>query len=469
VETLLTLQERLPEGAVRSDPDELRSRSHDWWALALLREARGDQPTLPAAVVVPTSTEDVAAVLAWAQTTRTPVVPRGAGSGVSGGAEPVAGCVVLDLSELDRVLEVDEVSQVVHVQAGMRGDRLEARLETHGLTAGHYPQSIAISSVGGWIAASGAGQASAGYGAIEERLVGLSMVLPGGRVLRVPPTPRSAAGPDLRRLLIGWEGTLGVITEAYLQCDRRPAGFEWEAFRFAAFERCMDAFRHIVRSHAGAAVMRAYDPTDATLNFGRVGHGEGCVAIVGFPAELPGLDDRRRAAVDLAAAAGGEPLGPAFGEHWWAHRNDAVDTYRRIMGPDRMFGPGVVVDTMEVAGLWRGLPRLYDAVRAALGEHAEAVGCHLSHVYASGSSLYFTFLVRATDDREVEPAYLATWDAALKACLAQGGTITHHHGVGRLKAAYLAGELGEEGVALLRKIKDAVDPFGLMNPGTLFA
>ena len=208
------LRNRLPPGAVATDGEILRGRAIDSWTLALLRRVRGDELPVPAAVVFPVSTDEVAAVLAWASETRTAVVPRGAGSGVCGGAQAVPGAVVVDLSRMDRVTGVDLVSRVVHVQSGLRGDRLEDALATHGLTVGHYPQSIAMSTVGGWIAASSAGQASAGFGAIEDVLLGLTAVLPGGEVLRCRPVPRSAAGPDLRRLLVGSEGTLAVVTEA---------------------------------------------------------------------------------------------------------------------------------------------------------------------------------------------------------------------------------------------------------------
>jgi alkyldihydroxyacetonephosphate synthase len=229
----------------------------------------------------------------------------------------------------------------------------------------------------------------------------------------------------------------------------------------------MDAFREVIRSGAGPAVMRAYDEPDAMINFGSLGHAGGCVAMLGFADDLPGLDARMAAAASLCKAAGGNGLDPSYGDHWWGHRNDAVETYRRIMGPERMFGSGMVVDTMEIAGLWAGLPELYEGVRAELSARADAVGCHLSHVYPSGSSLYFTFVLRASDDREVERIYLETWDAALRRCLDLGGSMTHHHGVGKLKAALLELELGPEGVALLRTIKRAVDPNGLLNPGTL--
>jgi alkyldihydroxyacetonephosphate synthase len=395
------------------------------------------------------------------------VAPRGGGSGVCGGVAAGDGWVVLDLSRMDRIVSLDAVSQVVDVQAGVRGDRLEAFLGEHGLTVGHYPQSIALSTVGGWVAAASAGQASTGYGAIEDVLLGLTAVLPGGRVLRLHPTPRSAAGPDLRRLLVGSEGTLAVLTEAFLACSPRPLGLRWEGFRFEQVAACLAGVREMFRTGAGMTVLRGYDEVDAGLAFGSLGQSTGCVAIAGFAADLPGLDDRRRATREAARAAGGQDLGEGHGTHWWQHRNDAVDLYRRIMGPERLFGPGVVVDTMEVAGLWGALPELYRAVGAALGRHAEAVGCHVSHVYRSGASLYFTFLLRGADDHDVERRYLAGWQDAGTSCRAAGGTITHHHGVGRLKAGFLPAELGEEGVALLRRIKAAVDPQWTLNPGAL--
>jgi alkyldihydroxyacetonephosphate synthase len=433
----------------------------------MLRETRGDAPSLPYAVVLPTSTEEVSAVLAWSVESRTPVVPRGGGSGVGGGAQPAEGALVLELSGMDRILDLDEVSHAVTVQAGVRGDAVEDELGRHGLTLGHYPQSLAISTVGGWIAASSAGQASVGYGAIEDLLLGVTAVLAGGGILRLRAVPRSAAGPDLRRLLVGSEGTLAVVTEAVLSCSPRPPGWAWEGFRFAEFDASMEAMRGIVRSGAGPGVIRAYDQPDSLLAFGTSGHSQGCAAIVGFASDLPGLEERRRTVRETAGTSGGEPVGPDYGEHWWSHRNDAADLYQRIMGADRAFGTGVVVDTMEVAGLWSGLPRLYAGVRDALARRAEAVACHLSHVYPAGSSLYFTFLLRAPDDTRAEEAYLASWEDAVRACLDAGGTITHHHGIGRLKARFLEGDVGPEAIAVLRRIKDAMDPSSVLNPGVL--
>ena len=465
---------RLPGGAVTTDADILRERAIDSWALALLRRVRGDDLPVPAAVVLPARTEEVATVLAWACKAHVAVIPRGGGSGVCGGATADAGSIVLDLSRMNHVTGVDPVSQVVQAEAGVRGDQLEDALASHGLTVGHYPQSIASSTVGGWIAASSAGQASTGFGAIEDVLLGCTAVLPQGAILRCRPVPRSAAGPDLRRLLVGSEGTLAVVTEATLACRARPASWDWLVFGFPSFAALADGLRDAVRAETGAAVIRGYDEADAQLNFAALGHAGGCMGMLGFPAG-PGkpaasnaLAARQEQARDVLRRAGSSgPLDASYGEHWWQHRHDAVDTYARIMGPDRAFGPGVIVDTVEVAGLWSAVPRLYAGIRDALAAHAQAVLCHLSHLYSSGSSLYFTFLISGTDDQDAAARYLAAWDDAVRSCAAASGTLTHHHGVGRLKAAYLTGELGEAGVDVLKKIKKALDPQQIMNPGVL--
>jgi alkyldihydroxyacetonephosphate synthase len=370
---------------------------------------------------------------------------------------------------MERIVDFDEASFAVTVEAGIRGDRLEGALNAQGFTLGHYPQSMAISSVGGWIATASAGQASAGYGSIEDLLLGLTAALPSGEVVRLPASPRSAAGPDLRSLLIGSEGTLAVVTEAALSVSPLPRGMRWAAFQPASFRHGIELARAVMHSGAHPDVVRLYDDVDAALAFGSAGHTGGPVLLLGFRDEAT-AEQGIEICGHLASAAAATVLLSSLGEHWWIHRNDAVGLYRSIMGEERSFGPGVVVDTMEVAGLWSRLPALHDSIRAALLSHAsEAVGCHLSHPYGSGASLYFTFLMRAPDDQAAERAYLTGWEAALRACLETGGTITHHHGIGLLKAPFLADELGTGGIRVLRAIKKALDPEGVLNPGKLLS
>ena len=461
------MQSMLPNVAIATDEETLRSTTADWWPLALLKQVRGDTPDLPFAVARPRSTEEVSNVLAWANEARVPVVPRGGGSGVCGGAVPTAGSLVLDLRSMNHVLSIDPVSQVVYTEAGILGDELESALNEQDLMLGHYPQSFSLSTVGGWIAATSAGQATPGFGFIEDRLLGATVVLADGEVVRLKPVPRSACGPDLRRLFLGSEGTLAVVTEAWLACAPFSDRVAWDGYRLPSFDACMAAARAVLRAGIHPRINRGWDEDDSAHGFASLGHDSGCVSVVGFTDGEPAVEERRRAAAQIFGAHAGEPIGPAPGELWFRHRLDAADTFQAIMGPSRSLGSGVIIDTIEIAGLWSGLPELYRSVREALLEHAESARCHFSHVYPSGACLYYTFVLRDADDFAVEARYERLWDAAAGACTSAGGTLTHHHGFGRLKARFLDAELGPGAAGVLRRIKETLDPNGILNPGSL--
>jgi alkyldihydroxyacetonephosphate synthase len=460
-----SLAAQLSQGAVSTDPADLAAHAHDWWTLALLRQRRGDAFTLPAAVVRPSSTEEVATVLRWAQETRTPVVPFGGGSGVSGGAEAIAGSIALDTRRMNAVLGVDADALTVSAQAGIGGRELEEDLVGRGFTLGHFPQSIDISTLGGWVAARSAGQKSARYGRLEDMVLGLEVVLPGGAVVRTRPAPASAAGPDLARLFIGSEGTLGVITEATLAIRPEPRAVAHGAYGFASFTEGLAAVRRVAQEELRPAVMRLYDENDVGIAFrDAADRPDGSLLVLRFEGDAI-AEPEEHAVRELVENAGGKDLGPKLAERWWEHRNDAVGTFRQIM-LEGLLGPAAAVDTMEIAGMWPAT-ELYEAVRAALSAHADVVGCHASHPYAQGACLYFTFVfVGATDDSAVEARYRGAWADAVAATLAAGGTITHHHGVGLLKAPWLPQELGA-GFEVLRAVKRALDPWGIMNPGKL--
>jgi len=462
---LASLSALLPDGSVSTEPADLAAHAHDWWTLALLKERRGDAVAQPVAVVRPASTDEVAAVLRWAQETRTPVVPFGGGSGVSGGVEAIEGSIAIDTRQLTEVLSLDETALTVTAQAGIGGAVLEEWLAERGYTLGHFPQSIEISTLGGWIAARSAGQKSARYGRLEDMVLGLEVVLPGGRVVRLDPQPASAAGPDLARVFIGSEGTLGVVTEATLAVRRAPATITHGAYAFETFAAGLEAVRAVAQAELRPAVMRLYDETDVGIAFrDAADRPEGALLILRFEGDAI-ADDEESALRTIVEQEGGRDLGPALGERWWEHRNAAVATFRQIMLKE-MLGPSAAVDTMEIAGLWP-VTDLYASVRAALGAHADVVGCHASHPYAQGACLYFTFVfIGASNEAALEARYRAAWEEAAEATLAGRGTITHHHGVGVLKAPWLARELGE-GFEVLRAIKRALDPAGIMNPGKL--
>jgi alkyldihydroxyacetonephosphate synthase len=439
----------------------------DWWPLALLKKVRGDVPVLPIAVARPSSTEEVSKLLAWANQARLPVVPRGGGSGVCGGAVPPAASLVLDMRAMNRVLSIDLESQVVQVEAGILGGDLESALNNQGLMLGHYPQSFALSTVGGWIAATSAGQATPGFGFIEDRLLGGTFVLADGEIVRLKPTPRSASGPDLRRLFLGSEGTLAVVTEAWLACAPNSDRVAWDGYRLPSFNACMQAAREVLRAGIHPRINRGWDEDDSLHGFASLGHTAGCVSVLGFTEDEPAVEERRQAAAKIFRAHQGEPIGPAPGELWFKHRLDAADTFQQIMGPSRSLGSGVIIDTVEISGLWSGLPSLYADVRAALLEETESTRCHFSHVYPSGACLYYTFILRDADDFAAEARYTRLWDGIAQACTSAQGTLSHHHGFGRLKARYLEDELGSDAADVLRRIKATLDPNGILNPGAL--
>jgi alkyldihydroxyacetonephosphate synthase len=460
------LIERLPGGLVSTHPGELATHARDRWSLAMLRDVRGDRVPPPVALVFPQTTDHVALTLEWARETGTPVVARGGASGVSGGAEAVKRSIVLDLSRMNRVLDVDDVSQVVRAQAGVRGGDLEAAAGTRGLTTGHYPASLEVSTVGGWIASAAVGYAAAGYGGIEDLVLGVTAVTGRGDVLDHRPIPRWGAGPDLRRLLVGSEGTLAIVTEATLALARLPAAFAWQAFAPRSFESGTALVREIVQRSYRPLAVRLFDPAAAGSAFSGFPH-RGPLLIVGHDRDAPAGEAVRFSLAELARELGARALDSDLADHWWAHRHDGVAWQEAVMGKERMLGAGVIAGAVDLATIWRRVPRAYEEVRGTLLEHAEAVGCRLVAGYPSGAALQFSFVIRAEDDREAERVYRQLWAEAVAASLTAGATIAHHQGIGLLKAPFMANELGAAGVETLRSVKAALDPAGVLNPGKL--
>ena len=465
MDALDSLIARLPPGTVSTHHGELAVHARDRWALALLREARGDRVAPAAALVFPKSTQEVAAVLQWADESGTAVVPRGGATGVSGGAEAVRRSVVVDLSRMNRILGVDEVSQTVTAQAGVKGVELEAALARHRLTTGHDLGSMEHSTVGGWIASASAGLALDGHGGIEDLLVGLTVALAGGEVLELKPVPRSGAGPDLRKLFVGSEGTLGVITEATLSLSRLPSGLAWEAFRPQSFETGAALVREMVQRGYHPLIVRLMDSAEAAGIF--TAYDGGPILIVGFDVAAPAVDAQRMEMKGLARELGARPMGADLAEWWWDHRHDEFVWYDQVMGKTRSLGRGVIADTFDVAAVWRHLPRLYEDIREALLDAGEEVACRLAHPYRSGAALQFSFVLRAADDNEVEELYRAAWRDAVAACLEAGGTIAHHQGVGLLKVPFFAQEVGPPAARAAARIKEALDRNWVLNPGKL--
>jgi alkyldihydroxyacetonephosphate synthase len=449
--------------SVTADDGARAEAGRDWWPLAISWAAAGSVPSRPAVVARPTDTAQVSAVLALCDTAGVPVTAAGGRSGVCGASVPLFGGVALDLCGLAGIVDVDETSLVADVRAGTFGPDLEDGLRGgHGVTLGHWPQSMALSTVGGWLACRGAGQYSNRYGKIEDMVLGLEVVLADGRVVRTGGRgPRSATGPDLTQLFVGSEGTLGVITEARLRVHPVPAAEGRRAFGFASFADGLEACRRILRRGATPAVLRLYDATESGRSFDEPYRH---VLIVLDEAD-PTLLGPTLEVVDAECAAA-DVLDVALVERWLGHRNDVS-----ALAP--LWRAGVVVDTVEVSARWSALPGLYDAVVAALAgvEGTLVASSHQSHAYTDGACLYFTFAGRppagAPDVASWASAYYReAWDAVTEATLAAGGALSHHHGIGINRGRFMAEGLGSA-FAVLASVKDALDPRGILNPGKL--
>jgi alkyldihydroxyacetonephosphate synthase len=461
----------------------------------LLRLRAGDLTTAPDAVLYPRGTDEVLALLAFAAERDIAVVPYGGGTSVVGGVSGTRGefpsLVTLDLSGMDRLLDVDPASRTATAEAGIYGPALEKGLAAKGLTLGHHPQSFEFSSLGGWIAHRGAGQGSSRYGRAEDWLVGAKLATPNG-LLDTNGFPGSAAGPQLNDIVLGSEGAFGIITEATVRVHTAPQASDWRGYLFRNFASGAAAIRAAVQDEIPATMLRLSDSEETRFYraFGGLGKerklkdrfadlyldrrgfdANACALIAGFEGDGEAVELARRQFDHLAKKKfGALALGRSQGERW---------REGRFHGPymrDPMMDRGVGVDTLETAARWSKIDALYTAVRDALdkamretaprpGAHG-VVLCHISHSYPDGASLYFTYIFPRNLDGDIAQ-WRAIKTAASDAIAANCGTISHHHGVGEDHLPWIAQEKGALGIEVLRAIKGALDPKGILNPGKL--
>lgn len=511
--TLSALCRALPKiTASDSAPDKL-SYGRDMWPrhhIAVRAGRIGDHA--PAAVAWPETTEQVAELVRFAGNEGISIVPYGAGSGVCGGILPTPRTLVVDLKRMKRWRRFAPEDGVLEVEAGALGIRVEEELQARGHTIGHFPSSILCSTVGGWVAARGAGQCSGLYGKIEDMVSSLECVDGRGEVATLA---RRAHGPDLTPLIVGSEGVLAVVTSASFRLHPLPAQRAFGAFELGSMEHGYETIRDIYQTGLRPAVCRLYDPFDSMMARRSAKRRAGkrtadrvpksvkeagtLATLFGSTTELnrrvlrtllrfPGglnaaidalgtralggamlvlvlegpsarIDGELRDARAIAARHGAKDLGEGPARHWLDHRYSV--SYRQAPA----FMMGAFVDTMEVAATWSQLGALYDGVRRALGSHV-FVMAHMSHAYPDGCSIYFTFAGSAESDAAAEHRYDEAWRSAMDAALDAGGTLSHHHGVGRSKAPRMGVELGL-GIELVAKLRDAFDPKGVLNPGCL--
>lgn len=454
-------ESRIRHAGGRSTADLLRRRLH--------------RQTAPDGVVAPAGHDEVVAVLGIAAARDLAVVPFGGGTSVVGGLDPERGghraVIALDLCRLSGLIALDEVSGEARLGAGTTGPEAERLLGAHGFELGHFPQSFRYATLGGFAAARSSGQNSAGNGRFDAMVTGLRIATPTGE-LDLGRAPGSAAGPDLVRLFLGSEGALGVITEVRLRVHRLPEARRFEAWSFPDFATGVEALRRVAQLGTGPTVIRLSDEAETGVSLAQVGRigkalAKGASAVTVFEGDAAVADERHARTAAVLREAGGTSTGTAAAEEWLHGRFNAP--YLR----DALLDHGVFCETLETATTWANLAHLKREVTAAIADGFAEQGakslvlCHVSHVYPTGAALYFTIVAGPRGD------LLAAWQPVKArvndAILAGGGTISHHHGVGRDHAPWLAREIGHVGVRILRAVKAELDPRGILNPGALIA
>ncbi|NHJ13881.1 MAG: FAD-binding oxidoreductase [Candidatus Thorarchaeota archaeon] len=436
--------------------------AHDAWPLSEAKIRAGEMLPLADLVVFPASSQETAEVLKIANELKVPVTPVGGGAGTCGGTLPIYGGIQLDLKRMDQVLEINHDSLLVTVEAGIVGIDLEEFLNRHGYTLGHTPTSMRASNIGGFIATRSGGSLSSLYGKIEDLTLGLECVLPNGSILSMKAIPRHSVGPDLRQLFIGSEGTLGVITQATLRIFPIPEERRFRSVAFPDVHSGLEAIRLIFRDGIQPSLVRLYDPEDTAMfvaNHFDVEDGN-CMMMLGFdgPPQKNAFDEAK--SVELCMSLGGIDFGEGPAKRWWEHRYD-------MYYPTKLTTSGFAVgDTIDIVATYDKLESVYYAMKKAMEAHEALVMSHFSHMYQNGGSIYMIFFINSPDAETAWSTYKKIWDDGVAACLREGGTMSHQHGVGLTRTTYNEGEWGSA-FEVLRQIKMVLDPNGIMNPGKM--
>jgi alkyldihydroxyacetonephosphate synthase len=496
--TLASLRKLLGEESVLTDKQCRIEHAYGKSYRDLVRIRAGHIPNPSDAVAYPSDEAEIASLLTWTAERDITIIPFGGGSSVLGGVEPPRDerpTITLDMAKLDRVVSVDPESRTACIQAGATGPEIEVQLNEHGLTLGHFPQSFEFSTLGGWIATRAAGQTSIGYGKIEDMTQALRAVTPAG-IIETRDVPASATGPSIREMIVGSEGTYGIITEATMRIHPQPEVQDYRGVLFHDFVDGTGTFRELMQDKdLRPSIVRLSDASEtaAYAALAREHHGlrrlfdrltewylKACnhdfdrgsaLMLLGFDGQKEWTSQQWELAREICRDHGGLLLGRSIGRSW--KRDRYAQPYLRDMLLDR----GILVDTLETATNWSNLILLYSAMVGALkdaitnnGGGPGYVMTHISHAYQQGASLYSTFAGRqipTPDPLAKQAQWAGIKEAATDAILAAGGTLSHHHGVGRDHTPWLKEEIGQVGVNALRTLKQSLDPAGTINPGTL--
>ena len=437
------------------------SYSKDYWPIALRWTLEGKVAALPDFIVWPETAQQISQLLNLANEKEIPVIPFGEGSGVLGGSVPIKGGIIVDMKKMSNIQALNDVNLTVTVQPGINGMNLERTLNKNRYTLGHIPQSLYCSTLGGWLACRAAGQFSTKYGKIDDMVISLEAVLPQGEIIKSKTIPKSSTGPQIDRLLLGSEGTLGIITECTLKMWPYPEKRVFQSYVFSELDHALESIRLILREGIYPAVVRLYDKIETSRHFYQMKKARGkLMLILVMEGEGDLVDLEEKVSHEICSAHNGVYSGVNPVEHW-------VSTRFNVKEISEFLPRDVVFDTIEVSVMWDKSVHLYESMISAMNsiEGVIMASAHASHFYSQGVCFYFTFGGTPINTTPND-FYTSVWDAAMKACISSGGSVSHHHGIGLMRSSWLPEELGES-FEILKKVKHTLDPKNIMNPGKM--
>jgi len=462
IEFFEKLKENLPELEILTREEERLIYAHAVCPFEYKWLLQGPYPYLPDSIIRPDTTEMVSEILKIANEFSVGIIPFGGGSGSVGGTIAHNQEIMIDVRKL-RDIAINPINCTVMAGAGITGAELENMLNEAGFTAGHYPQSYHSAVLGGMVATRAVGTFSTKYGKMDDLVNSLEVVLPDGRILQTHKAPKRSSGPELNELFLGSEGVYGIVTKVEMKIYPIAEQRYFEAYTFPTTLEGLEAIRQFIQKGITPPVIRLYDHVESIPKIEKHGYERGySMLIMGYEGLKEQVEVEKKVVYDTCLANGGISKGTEAGDLWFDSRfsTKKIQDHHAIIGGTS--------DAIEVAAPWDCIGKVWKEMRAALEPLSNEVECHFSHVYHTGASVYVIFHAETKgDDIKGEQRYLECARAAIEASLKNGGNISHHHGIGKLKADYLRNEHGDTGVDIMKKLKIALDPKGLLNKGVL--
>jgi alkyldihydroxyacetonephosphate synthase len=459
---LQQIKKNCPKVKVLENEEECLIYAHSCFPVEYKWLLQGPYKFLPSAILMPNNVEDVSRIMMVSETMEVPIIPYGGGSGIVGGSIPENHEVMVDLKRL-RSFSINEINCTAIGGAGLTGAEFENKLNEAGYTSGHYPQSFQSAVLGGMVSTRAVGTFSTKYGKMDDMVNSLEVVLPNGHIVRTHRCPKASTGPELDQLFLGAEGVYGLVTAVEMKIYPLPEKRYFEGFTFPRTEDAMEAIREFIQHGVHPAVVRVYDEEEAIPKIEKYGYEKGYVFVIFGYEGLKEMVDLEIALVHrYCEQHRGDCKGRKPGDDWFATRFST----KKMLDYDALRGG--TADAIEVAAPWADILNVWREMRRALEPFCTSVDCHFSHIYHTGASVYVIFHCQTDgDDFDGEKRYKECLDIAIRTSLANGGNVSHHHGSGKAKAQYLPLEHGETGMEVMHKIKEALDPKGLLNKGVL--